>query len=102
MFYATGIVSQETLDFAYGRAKASDFIIFPWGCVPTDFTAGAYGDMSSPADLMKDLFDCGYNATGFIPAKYVPAAVNCRLAAILYDQRIASHPEVTPQEAEQT
>jgi hypothetical protein len=30
--------------------------------------------MTSPADLMNDLFDCGYNATGFIPAKYVPFA----------------------------
>ncbi|MDR2041402.1 MAG: hypothetical protein LBP98_03695 [Tannerella sp.] len=103
MFWVCGLVAQETMPFAYKRAKADDFIIFPWGGVPSpDFAAGAWGDMTSPADLMNDLFDCGYNATGFIPASYVPAAVGSRLAVILYDARVASHPEVTPQQAEQT
>jgi hypothetical protein len=67
-----------------------------------DFAGGAWGDMNSPADLMKDLFDCGYNATGFIPAEYVRYAVPQRLAVILYDERIASCPDVTPQQAEET
>ncbi|MDR1593649.1 MAG: hypothetical protein LBS43_04070 [Prevotellaceae bacterium] len=99
IFLVTGVIAQD----AFKRAKADDFIIFPWGNVPTpDFVAGVYGDMSSPADLMNDLFDCGYNATGFIPAKYVPAAINSHLAVILYDARVASCPEVTPQEAEKT
>jgi hypothetical protein len=85
------------------RAKAEDFIIFPWGNVPTpDFTRKAWGDMSSPDDLMKDLFDCGYNATGFIPASYVPSAEACRLATILYDSNVASYADVTPQQADET
>jgi hypothetical protein len=57
--------------------------------------------MTGPADLMKDLYDCGYNATGFIPAKYVRYAVPCRLAVILYDGQVASYPDITPQQAEE-
>jgi hypothetical protein len=99
----SGLLSQEISGTANGRVKADDFIIFPWGGVPTpDFQNGAWGDMTSPADLMKDLFDCGYNATGFIPAHYVRPAVSSRLAVILSDGRIASCPDVTPQQAEET
>jgi hypothetical protein len=99
MLPVSGVFAQD----ANKRVKAGDFIIFPWGGVPSpDFTAGRYGEMTSPADLMRDLFDCGYNTTGFIPTKYVQDAVNCRLAPIVYDHRIASYPDVTPQEAEKT
>jgi hypothetical protein len=102
MFSASGLIAQGSAT-ARGRVKADDFIIFPWGSVPApDFSNGAWGDITSPADLMKDLFDCGYNATGFIPAGYVRHAVACRLAVILYDGRIASCPDVTPQQAEAT
>ncbi|MDR1583330.1 MAG: hypothetical protein LBS55_08765 [Prevotellaceae bacterium] len=103
IFLALNAIAQEVFDLTHKRAKVDDFMIFPWGGVPTpDFASGAWGNMTSPTDLMKDLFDCGYNATGFIPTKYVPAAINCRLAVILYDERIASYPEVTPQQAEKT
>ncbi|MDR1381823.1 MAG: hypothetical protein LBJ47_10165, partial [Tannerella sp.] len=95
--------SQEAAVGADRRVKAGDFIIFPWGGVPTpDFSGGAWGDMSSPDDLMKDLFDCGYNTTGFIPAGYVPYAAPYRLATILVDHRVSSYPDVTPQQAEET
>jgi hypothetical protein len=100
---ALSLSARNESDPAQQRVKAEDFIIFPWGGVPSpDFTAGAWGDMTSPADLMKDLFDCGYNTTGFIPARYVPYAVSCRLATILADSRISSYPDVSPQQAEET
>jgi hypothetical protein len=100
---ATNLSAQEVSELPHKRAKAEDFIIFPWGNVPmSDFSKGTWGDMSDPADLMKDLFDCGYNATGFIPAQFVEHAASCQLAAILYDSGIASYPDVTPQEAEKT
>jgi hypothetical protein len=103
MMLVSGLTAQGVSDAADKRMKVDDFIIFPWGTVPTpDFSDGAWGDMASPADLMKDLFDCGYNATGFIPAKYVRQAVACQLAPILYDERIASYPDMTPQQAEET
>ncbi|MDR1454557.1 MAG: hypothetical protein LBJ01_02795, partial [Tannerella sp.] len=104
MFPVSGAVAQVlSAGRTAERAKAEDFIIFPWGTVPSpDFTAGAWGDMTSPDALMKDLFDCGYNATGFIPAEYVPYAAPYRLATILYDSRVAAHPDVTLQQAEET
>jgi hypothetical protein len=100
---ATNLVAQGISGMAHKRAKAEDFFIFPWGTVPVpDFSQGAWGDMNSPGDLMKDLFDCGYNATGFIPAEYVQYAADCGLAPILYDRSVASYPETTPQQAEET
>ncbi|MDR1116298.1 MAG: hypothetical protein LBL33_09200 [Tannerella sp.] len=92
--FTSSIAAQKTPKAASQRVKAEDFIIFPWGVVPTpDFTKGAWGNMTAPADLMKDLFDCGYNTTGFIPVKYVQYAASCQLAAILLDERIASNPD---------
>lgn len=104
MMFAPGLAAQKLSEaVVHVRVKAGDFMIFPWGNVPTpDFSEGGWGDMASPADLMKDLFDCGYNATGFIPARYVRHALPYQLAAILYDQRIASYPDVSPQQAEAT
>jgi hypothetical protein len=103
MFLAPSIVAQKVSDLAHRRAKAEDFIIFPWGTVPNpDFSNGAWGDIANPAELLKDLFDCGYNATGFIPAKYLRYALPWQLAVILYDKRIASYPNVTPKQAEET
>jgi hypothetical protein len=100
---ASNLVAQDSFDLRYKRVKADDFIIFPWGVVPTpDFSNGEWGDIANPAGLMKDLFDCGYNTTGFIPAKYVQHAISQQLAVILYDERIASYPDVTPQQAEET
>ncbi|MDR1666149.1 MAG: hypothetical protein LBS03_00425 [Bacteroidales bacterium] len=92
--FASNILAQKAPNEASQRVKVEDFIIFPWGVVPTpDFTKGAWGDMSSPADQMKDLFDCGYNTTGFIPIKYLPSVASSQLAAILLDERIASNPD---------
>ncbi|MDR0756533.1 MAG: hypothetical protein LBF85_01645 [Tannerella sp.] len=103
MMLVSGLTAQGVSDRADKRVKAEDFIIFPWGGVSTpDFSVGAWGDMTGPADLMKDLYDCGYNTTGFIPAKYVQYAVPFRLAVILRDGEIASYPDVTPQQAEET
>ncbi|MDR1170101.1 MAG: hypothetical protein LBK97_04615 [Prevotellaceae bacterium] len=100
---ASTISAQNISNTTQQRVKAEDFIIFPWGGVPSpDFTAGAWGDMASPDDLMKDLFDCGYNTTGFIPAHYVSYAAPYRLATILADSRISSCPDVTPKQAEET
>jgi hypothetical protein len=103
MSFIPSTVAQKTSAAAHNRAKAEDFIIFPWGNVPTpDFSNGAWGDLADPADLLKDLFDCGYNATGFIPAEYVRHALPFQLAPILYDKRIASYPDVTPMQADKT
>jgi hypothetical protein len=100
---ATNLAAQEVSEVADRRAKAEDFIIFPWGRMPTsNFSTGAWGDINSPDGLLKDLFDCGYNTTGFIPAEYVRYAASHRLAVILYDRSVASCPETTPQQAEET
>jgi len=48
-----------------GRVETSDFIIFPWGWMPETPTNGQWGDFNSMDDIMKDLYDCGFNTSGF-------------------------------------
>ncbi|GHT63499.1 hypothetical protein AGMMS50239_19590 [Bacteroidia bacterium] len=69
--------------------------------------SGVWGDFADADGMMKDLYDCGYNTTGFVEAKYVKYALPYNLAVILYNHRVRSYfydestPDVTPKEAEE-
>ncbi|MDR0713402.1 MAG: hypothetical protein LBF89_03970 [Bacteroidales bacterium] len=86
-FPASSFAVREVSGVAHDRVKADNFILFPWG------------DMTGPADMPKGLLNCGYNATGFISARYVRYAVPFGIAAILYDKSNSSYSEATPQQA---
>jgi hypothetical protein len=66
------------------RVKPEEFIIFPWGGMPLNqVESGAWGDLADADAMIKDLYDCGLNATGFIPSNYLEYAVKHHLAAII-------------------
>ncbi len=47
------------------RVAPSEFIIFPWGSMPIAPANGPWGDLADTNDMLKDLFDCGFNTSGF-------------------------------------
>ncbi|MDR1483511.1 MAG: hypothetical protein LBT09_01665 [Planctomycetaceae bacterium] len=93
-------VAQKVSDSMPKRVPATDFIIFPWGGMPLgDVDSGVWGDIADADMMMKDLFDCGFNATGFAPAKHIKSAIAHNLAVILYDSRINPQQDVTAEKA---
>ncbi|MDR3197133.1 MAG: hypothetical protein LBU34_04620 [Planctomycetaceae bacterium] len=95
--------AQQISDVTPKRVPATDFIIFPWGWMPSgEVESGVWGDLADADAMMKDIFDCGFNATGFIPARHIKYAIAHNLAPILFDSRIAAHPDVTPENADET
>jgi hypothetical protein len=92
--FASGVFAQNVSKVSPERVKPEEFIIFPWGWMPMEnVNSGVWGDLADADGMMKDLFDCGYNTTGFIAGKYVKYAAPYRLAVILSDGRVASHPD---------
>ncbi len=102
-FLATPCTALKVSAAAPERIGASEFIIFPWGGMPIAETEnGAWGDFADPDSMMKDLYDCGYNATGFVPAKYIPNAIHHDLKVILSDSRVYGGTDVSQDKADET
>jgi hypothetical protein len=83
------------------RISPSEFIIFPWGSMPSSPSKGQWGDLADINDLMKDLFDCGFNTSGFTSVRNIRHIRNNHLAGIL-TAGINANKEVTQEEAEET
>jgi len=68
------------------RVASSDFIIFPWGGMP-DYPANGWGelrgDIADINTMMKDLYDCGFNTSGFTSVQNLKHARNNHLMGIL-------------------
>ena len=75
--------AQKQSDATPKRATPSEFIIFPWGGMPDDPAGGPWGDFADMDAMMRDLFDCGFNTSGFIGPQYVKHARNNQLKGIL-------------------
>ncbi|MDR2439276.1 MAG: hypothetical protein LBE12_07905 [Planctomycetaceae bacterium] len=102
-FLAITGFAQKVSDVTPKRIPTTDFIIFPWGWMPSgEIDSGVWGDFADIDAMMKDLFDCGFNATGFIPARHIKYAISHNLAPIILDSRITSYPDLTPEKAEET
>ena len=65
------------------RVSPSEFIIFPWGSMPSSPSKGQWGDLANINDMMEDLFDCGFNTSGFTSARNIRHIRNNHLAGIL-------------------
>jgi hypothetical protein len=101
--FATTVFAQKVSNATPKRVPATDFIIFPCSWMPSErVDSGVWGDLVDADAMMKDIFDCGFNATGFTSAKHIKYAIPYNLAVILYDSRISSHPDVTPEKAHET
>jgi hypothetical protein len=87
------------MDYTANRINARDFTILPWGGMPLLDCPGAFWGSTDDVDsVMRDLWECGFNTTGFAPASYVPYAKKYGLSVILEDHRIGA--DIPKEEAE--
>ncbi len=72
------------MEYTKDRVSAKDFVIFPWGGMPELNKPGYFwGDTKSLDDTMLDLWECGFNTTGFLSAEKVKYAAKYGLSAVL-------------------
>jgi len=72
------------MEYTKDRCSAKDFVIFPWGGMPELNTPGYFwGDTKSLDDTMLDLWECGFNTTGFLSAEKVKYAAKYGLSTVL-------------------
>ncbi|OPZ32183.1 MAG: hypothetical protein BWZ00_00055 [Bacteroidetes bacterium ADurb.BinA174] len=84
------------------RVAPSEFIIFPWGSMPIAPSNGPWGDLTDTNDMLKDLFDCGFNTSGFTRNIEILRDIrNNQLVGILR-VGINTNLEVTQEEADNT
>ncbi len=82
------------------RVAPSEFIIFPWGSMPIAPANGPWGDLADTNDMLKDLFDCGFNTSGFTRNIEILRDIrNNQLVGILR-VGINTNQEVTQEEAD--
>ncbi len=82
------------------RVAPSEFIIFPWGSMPIAPANGPWGDLADTNDMLKDLFDCGFNTSGFTRNVEILRDIrNNQLVGILR-VGINTNQEVTQEEAD--
>jgi len=75
--------AQKQADSTPKRVAPSEFIIFPWGGMPGDPATGQWGDIADMDAMMKDLYECGFNTSGFTSIQNLKHARNNNLAGIL-------------------
>ncbi len=82
------------------RVAPSEFIIFSWGSMPIAPANGPWGDLADTNDMLKDLFDCGFNTSGFTRNVEILRDIrNNHLVSILR-VGINTNQEVTQEEAD--
>ncbi|MCL2304160.1 MAG: hypothetical protein FWC43_02310 [Planctomycetaceae bacterium] len=80
------VFAQKQADSAPMRVGPSEFIIFPWGGIPDGSSKSwgiFWGDLADMDAVMKDLYDCGFNTSGFIGPQSIKYARNNHLKGIL-------------------
>jgi hypothetical protein len=95
------VSAQKPADSVPKRVAPSEFIIFPWGGMPDDPENGQWGDLADMNAMMKDLYDCGFNTSGFTGVSNLKHARNNHLMGILrpsFNPRL----EVTQEQADET
>jgi hypothetical protein len=71
------------MDAKSGRVAPSEFMIFPCGGMPEGPASGQWGDLAGMDATMRDLYDCGFNTSGFIGVQNLKHARNNRLMGLL-------------------
>ena len=65
------------------RVAPPSFIIFPWGGMPGNPANEPWGDLADMDAMMRDLYDCGFNTSGFTEIKNLRHARKNHLMGIL-------------------
>ena len=95
------MINREAAEVNPGRVALSDFIIFPCGSLPQWPANGPWGDLADMDAMMRDLFDCGFNTSGFTGIQNLKHARNNRLMVIL-SSGINPANETTQEKADET
>lgn len=74
LFYCFG---QQT--FEVERLSPEEFVILPWGWTP--------GDLST----LQDIYECGFNLSGFVQPEDLENVSKAKLKAIVYDRSIEAN-----------
>ena len=97
--------AQKPAETGPKRVVPSDFIIFPWGGMPDEPANATWGKLGGELpdvnSLMRDLYDCGFNTSGFIDVRNIKHVRNNRLMGILLSD-INPTRETTQDEADKT
>jgi len=93
--------AQNQADSTPKRVAPDEFIIFPWGGMPGDPASGQWGDLADMDAMMRDLYDCGFNTSGFTGIQNLQHARNNRLMGIL-SPGINPASETTQENADET
>jgi hypothetical protein len=103
MFFVSVAFAQQPADSVPRRVAPSEFIIFPWGQMPdyAGFWGGLGGDLTDMNAAMKDLYDCGFNTSGFTGAQNLQYARKNQLLGIL-SASINPAQETTQEQADET
>ena len=101
MLAASVVFAQKPSDSTPKRVAPSEFIIFPWGGMPGDPASGQWGDLADMDAMMRDLYDCGFNTSGFTGAQNLKHARNNHLLGILLPS-IDPTREITQEKADET
>ena len=90
------------------RVASSEFIIFPWGGMPDNDKSPndimrVWGDYQADKNaMMRDLYECGFNTSGFTIVQNLRHIRNNQLLGILRSPTIDVIRETTQEEADKT
>jgi hypothetical protein len=71
------------------RVSAQDFTILPWGGMPAIGSGGSFwSSAQSMDDAVRDLWECGFNTTGFCGPDWIEPARKYKIAVILQNSKI--------------
>lgn len=104
LFFASSdfVFAQALAPVTPKRVVPTEFVIFPWGRMPADPEYGSWGDLVDVNAMMKDLYDCGFNACGFNGVRNLEHARNNNLGMFLIDPRVRTREDVSQEEADET
>ena len=101
----SGALAQPPAVSVPKRVTPSEFIIFPWGGMPGETPGGTWGDfggdLANIDAVMRDLYDCGFNTSGFTSIQNLKYARKNNLRGILSFSFDLSR-ETTQEKADET
>lgn len=96
-----GVFARKPANSVSERVAPPEFIIFPWGRMPNAPAKGKWGDIADVDAMMSDLYDCGFNTSGFTSAENLKHARNNHLVGIL-NVGIDATQKTTQEKADET
>jgi hypothetical protein len=99
--FTTTVFAQKVSEATPKRIPATEFMIFPYDGVPSEISSGSWGDLADIEAVMKDIFDCGFNATMFMSNGHIKYALPHNLSVIFRDSRVNPYVVVTPEKTDE-